>query len=74
MFYLSGVDILASDKLGRLAVSLGGCKERDRFVFQACFDRNLPIAVSMGGGYSERLATIIEAHANTFRMADKVFG
>lgn len=74
VFYLSGVDILASDKLGRLAVSLGGCKERDRFVFQACFDRNLPIAVSMGGGYSERLATIIEAHANTFRMADKVFG
>lgn len=74
VFYLSGVDILASDKLGRLAVSLAGCRERDRFVFQTCFDRNLPVAVSMGGGYAERLATIIEAHANTYRMADKVYG
>lgn len=74
VFYLSGVDILESDKLGRLAVSLAGCRERDRFVFQCCKDRNLPVAVSMGGGYSERLATIIEAHANTFRVADAVFG
>jgi acetoin utilization deacetylase AcuC-like enzyme len=74
VFYLSGVDILASDKLGRLAVSIDGCRERDRFVFQTCHDRNLPVAVSMGGGYSERLATIIEAHANTYRMAEAVFG
>lgn len=74
VFYLSGVDILESDKLGRLAVSIDGCRERDRFVFQACHDRNLPVAVSMGGGYSERLATIIEAHANTYRMAEAVFG
>ncbi|WP_020571863.1 histone deacetylase family protein [Neolewinella persica] len=73
VFFLSGVDILASDKLGRLAVSLAGCRERDRFVFQCCKDRGLPVAVCMGGGYSERLATIIEAHANTFRMADAVF-
>jgi len=74
VFYLSGVDILASDKLGRLAVSLDGCRERDRFVFQTCYDRNLPVAVSMGGGYSERIATIIEAHANTYRMAESIFG
>ncbi|TXF88181.1 histone deacetylase [Neolewinella aurantiaca] len=72
VFYLSGVDVLASDKLGRLSLSLDGCKERDRFVFQMCKDRNLPVAVSMGGGYSERLATIIEAHANTFRMAEQM--
>lgn len=69
VFYLSGVDVLKSDKLGRLALSIQGCKDRDRFVFQTCKDRSLPVAVSMGGGYSERLATIIEAHANTYRMA-----
>jgi len=69
VFFLSGVDVLESDKLGRLALSIQGCKERDRFVFQSCKDRGLPVAVSMGGGYSSRLATIIEAHANTFRMA-----
>lgn len=74
VFYLSGVDILASDKLGRLSCSLAGCRERDRFVFEQCHQRNLPVAVSMGGGYSERLATIIEAHANTYRMAEAVYG
>ena len=74
VFYLSGVDILATDKLGRLACTLQGCRERDRFVFQTCKDRGLPVAVSMGGGYSERLATIIEGHANTYRMADFVYG
>lgn len=74
VFYLSGVDILASDKLGRLSCSLAGCRERDRFVFECCHARNLPVAVSMGGGYSERLATIIEAHANTYRMAEAVYG
>jgi acetoin utilization deacetylase AcuC-like enzyme len=72
VFFLSGVDVLASDKLGRLALSLQGCKERDRFVFQSCKDRDLPVSVSMGGGYSDRLATIIEAHANTFRAAFSV--
>lgn len=74
VFYLSGVDVLESDKLGRLALSLGGCRERDRYVFQQCIDRGVPVAVSMGGGYSERLATIIEAHANTFRLAASLYG
>lgn len=69
VFYLSGVDVLATDKLGRLALTLQGCKARDRFVLEACHRRNLPVAVSMGGGYSDRLATIIEAHANTYRVA-----
>ena len=73
VFYLSGVDVLATDKLGRLALSLQGCRERDRFVLQSCYDRNLPVAVSMGGGYSDRLATIIEAHANTYRVASSIY-
>lgn len=74
VFYLSGVDVLATDKLGRLAMTIGGCRERDRYVLQCCRDRNLPVAISMGGGYSERLATIIEAHANTYRVAVAIFG
>ncbi len=74
VFYLSGVDVLETDKLGRLAMSIQGCKERDRFVLQSCLDRQLPVAVAMGGGYSERLATIIEAHANTYRVATGLYG
>lgn len=73
VFYLSGVDILESDRLGRLSLSLRGSKERDRFVFQCCKKNDLPVAVSMGGGYSNHLAHIIEGHANTYRVAREVF-
>ncbi len=73
IFYLSGVDIIASDKLGRLSCSIQGCKERDRIVLQACKDHNIPVAASMGGGYSEKLAHIIEAHANTYRVAQEIY-
>lgn len=73
VFYLSGVDVMAGDRLGRLALSLDGCRERDGFVLRNCRDRGIPVAVSMGGGYSDRLATIIEAHANTFRLAREIF-
>lgn len=73
MFYLSGVDVLATDRLGRLALSRQGCKARDRFVLNMAKSSNIPLAVSMGGGYSIRLADIIEAHANTFRSAQEIF-
>ena len=73
IFYLAGVDIITTDKLGRLGVSRAGCKERDRFVFQQAIDHNIPIAVSMGGGYSVQVKDIIEAHANTFRVAQELF-
>ena len=73
VFYLSGVDVLASDKLGRLGLSLAGCRERDRIVLETCRRHQLPVAVSMGGGYAERLAHIVEAHANTFRLAQELY-
>ena len=73
IFYLSGVDVLYNDKLGRLGMSKQGCKERDEFVFKQAKENNIPIAVSMGGGYSEQLADIIEAYSNTFRVAKDVF-
>jgi len=73
VFYLSGVDILETDKLGRLSVSIDACKERDQYVFEICKSNDLPVAVSMGGGYSPNIRTIVEAHANTFRMAGEVY-
>ncbi|POY34849.1 histone deacetylase [Solitalea longa] len=73
IFYLSGVDILATDKLGKLSVSKAGCKERDRFVFEQCIHNKLPVVVSMGGGYSPRVADIVDAHCNTFRLAKDLF-
>lgn len=69
IFYLSGVDILASDKLGKLGCSLNGCKARDVFVLETCHKKDIPVQVSMGGGYSPDIKTIIEAHTNTYRAA-----
>ena len=73
IFYLSGVDIIEDDKLGKLSVSLAGCKERDRFVLNYCNQNKIPIQISMGGGYSPDINTIVEAHANTFRLAQEIF-
>lgn len=73
IFYLGGVDILETDKLGRLNISRAGCRERDRIVLDFCRRNKVPAAVCMGGGYSARLADIVEAHANTFRVAQELF-
>ncbi len=73
VFYQAGVDVLATDKLGRLGLSRAGCAARDRLVFETCRINNVPVAVSMGGGYSENISDIIEAHANTYRLAVEIY-
>lgn len=73
-FYLSGVDILSTDKFGKLKVSMEGCKQRDKFVFEQLKQRNIPCCVAMGGGYSPDIRMIVEAHCNTFRAATDIFG
>lgn len=73
IFYLSGVDVLATDKLGKLALTIDECKERDAVVLQLCKQDKIPVQVSMGGGYSPQIKDIIEAHCNTFRLADEIF-
>jgi acetoin utilization deacetylase AcuC-like enzyme len=73
IFYLSGVDVLENDKLGRLSLTINGCKERDRFILDICKKNSIPVQVSMGGGYSVVLKNIIEAHSNTFRLAQEIF-
>ncbi|MEO0331434.1 MAG: histone deacetylase [Bacteroidota bacterium] len=73
IFFQSGVDVLVSDKLGRLGLSIDGCRERDQIVLELCHQHKIPVALSMGGGYSEKIAHIVEAHANTYRLAQKIF-
>ena len=73
IFYLAGVDVLENDKLGRLSLSIEGCRERDKFVLKSCKTNNIPVQVSMGGGYSVNIEEIIEAHSNTFRLAQEIY-
>ena len=73
IFYLSGVDVIATDKLGTLGMTIQGCKERDAFVLQTCHKLQIPVQCSMGGGYSPDIKVIVDAHANTYRLAQEIF-
>ena len=73
VFYLAGVDILVTDRLGKLNVSTKACKERDEMVLGLCKKLKLPVQVSMGGGYSTKVSDIVDAHCNTFRVADDLY-
>lgn len=73
IFFQSGVDILDTDKLGKLSVTREGCKQRDKIVLTAAKNNKIPLVASMGGGYSPNFRDIIEAHANTFRIAQEIY-
>lgn len=72
IFFQSGVDILETDRMGRLSVTKEGCKARDRIVLETARRNKIPIVASMGGGYSDFL-DVIDAHANTYRLAQEIF-
>jgi acetoin utilization deacetylase AcuC-like enzyme len=74
IFYQSGVDGLAGDRLGRLALTPAGLAERDRLVFEISKLHGIPVVVTLGGGYSDPIARTVEAHTNTFRTAQQVLG
>lgn len=74
IFYLSGVDALKSDVLGRLALTADGLLARDRMVIEGAHTRGIPLVITLGGGYSDPIELTAEAHANTFRVAAEVFG
>jgi acetoin utilization deacetylase AcuC-like enzyme len=73
VFYLSGVDALAEDRLGRLALTLDGLEARDQKVIDGVKSRGLPITITLGGGYAEPIELTVQAHANTFRSAAGAF-
>lgn len=73
IFYLCGVDVLETDKLGTLAMTKEGCKTRDEIVLNTCHTLNIPVQCSMGGGYSPDIKIIVDAHANTFKVAQSLY-
>src|SRR5262249_41819873 len=73
IFYQSGVDALASDKLGRMSLTPEGLATRDRMVLEACRDFGAPTIVTMGGGYSDPPEITAQAHAQVYRIAAAVW-
>jgi acetoin utilization deacetylase AcuC-like enzyme len=74
VLYQAGVDGLAEDRLGRLALTAGGLIERDRLVFAAVLAHTIPLVLTMGGGYAEPIERTAEAHAHTYAAAAEVLG
>ena len=73
LFYQSGVDGLAGDRLGRLGLTHEGLRERDLSVCGFARERGIPIVITLGGGYADPIERTAEAHANTFRAAARFF-
>jgi acetoin utilization deacetylase AcuC-like enzyme len=71
VFYLAGADPYEGDRLGKLALTIEGLRQRDAFVFDQCAAAGVPVAVSMGGGYAPDVEAIVTIHANTIREASR---
>ena len=69
VFYLAGADPFEGDRLGQLAMSKAGLRERDTLLFERCRDAKIPVAVSMAGGYAEDVADIVDIHFSTVEAA-----
>ncbi len=73
VFFQAGVDVLYSDRLGKLGLTRTGVKRRDELVIQTCNALGIPMVITMGGGYATKLVDLVEAHCNTFRTAISTF-
>jgi acetoin utilization deacetylase AcuC-like enzyme len=74
ILYQAGVDVLGKDLLGKLRLSMDGCRERDTMIFRFSKKKNIPLVITLGGGYSRRISDIINAHTNTIRSAIDTLG
>ena len=69
VIYLAGADPYLDDRFGRLALTKKGLAERDRIVFQSCLEADLPIAVTMAGGYARQVQDTVDIHFQTVLAA-----
>lgn len=69
LIFLAGADPHEGDRLGRLKISSEGMRLRDGAVLQYALDRNLPIALSMAGGYGKEIESTVQIHFQTIKTA-----
>ena len=73
IYYVAGADPYRDDQLGGLKLSIAGLEKRDRLVYSKARAKNIPVAVTLAGGYARRVEDTIEIHTNAIRVA-KEFG
>ena len=69
IIYLAGADPFERDRLGRLKLSFDGLEARDRRVFDYAWQRRLPLAFAMAGGYASDISETVQVQLGTFRVA-----
>lgn len=69
VLYLAGADPFEGDRLGRLKLSYDGLEARDRRVFDWAWQRRVPLAFCMAGGYGVKIDETVQVQVNTFRLA-----
>lgn len=69
VIYLAGADPHEGDRLGRLKLTWDGLEARDRRVFDWAWQRGVPLAFAMAGGYGTRMEDTVQAQVNTFGVA-----
>lgn len=73
VFYLAGIDVMADDRYGRMALSRDGLHARDRYVLEAIRARAHPVALLLSGGYAATPELTADLHAVAFREAHRVY-
>ncbi len=73
-FYLAGVDVVAGDRFGRLALTRAGLHRRERYVLQTLRDAGVPTALLLSGGYAPTDAQTADLHAVAHREARRIYG
>ena len=69
VIYLAGADPFEGDRLGRLSLSFDGLEARDRRVFEWAWQRRVPLAFAMAGGYGVNIDDTVQVQMNTYRVA-----
>jgi len=73
VLYQAGADPYKNDQLGNLSLTIDGLKQRDKFLFEECKNRNIPVAVTLGGGYAVNTEDTVQIHFNTCESALEIF-
>lgn len=69
VIYIAGADPYFGDRLGRLAVTKAGLASRDQLVLERCFQKGIPVAVVLGGGYADPIQETVAIHLQTVKLA-----